>query len=362
MQRISPTLFSLIKVLNNLEIHSGESLGRILNISRNAVWKHINQLIKYQVPIKSWAGRGYQLLEPLILLDKLEIKKILDKENEDNSDLYIEIFGSIPSTNDQVKTQVKTQVRENSVGNSPSNFNEIQCCLAEHQTQGRGRFDRTWVSPFGKNLMLSAKILINKDMSSLGGISLCISLAILKALQELGIFDFAGRLGCKWPNDILYVPPNNSQYVQYAEAQKLSGVLIEAFAEGHGVTELIIGIGLNINMPEEAENLIKKISQPWTSLQKITGKLQDRSQVSALVIKNLKQVLKQFLEFGFESFQEEWSKYDLLLDKKISLKIGDQEVSGISRGVDAFGHLKIEDEYGKIKGYSSGEASVKKNI
>jgi BirA family biotin operon repressor/biotin-[acetyl-CoA-carboxylase] ligase len=347
MRKISPSLFALIQILNNLEVHSGESLSEKLGISRNAIWKHIQQLVKYQVPLKTARGQGYQLLEPLMLLDQSKIERILSPEKLPISIHYLEIYGSISSTNDQVRAFKKPQM------------DQIQCCLAEHQTQGRGRFDRAWVSPFGKNMMLSLRLFLGKDMSSLGGISLCMSLAILNALKELGILNIVaqsgGRLGCKWPNDILYFSDPDSP------AQKLAGILIEAFAEGHGMTELVVGVGLNINMTREISGeSTTQISQAWTSLQEMTGKIQDRSIIVGVLLKHLRQILNRFMEEGFESISQEWSRFDLLLNQSIHLKIGDKVISGIARGVDSSGHLRIEDltGTGNIKTYSAGEASV----
>jgi BirA family biotin operon repressor/biotin-[acetyl-CoA-carboxylase] ligase len=359
MNRISPTLFNLIKILNDLESHSGEALGEVLNISRNAVWKHINQLIKYGIGIRSQRSIGYQLNEPVILLEKAKIqffqnsssafvsplvgetglwRQLKDREgltfqerplNPENPIVpgEIEIFGSISSTNDQVRSLPKPKV------------GELQCCLAEHQTQGRGRFERVWVSPFGANLMLSARVFINQDMSSLGGLSLCISLAILETLK---FFKIDGAL-CKWPNDILY------------QGEKLAGVLIEAYAENYGATELVIGIGLNITMLDvKAE----AFSKPWTSMQKILGSVQERSQIAGVLIRNLSFYLGKFMTQGFESFQEEWAKYDLLKEKMTTLSIGDNKISGIARGVNSSGHLLLEHADKSLKAYSAGEASV----
>ena len=325
MQRISPTLFQLVNQLNNLQIHSGESLAKTLKISRNAVWKHIQQLLKYDIDVSSLHGQGYQLKEPLNLLESIQFSSLLVAPGI--SIQQIEIYGSIASTNDEVRALPKP--REN----------HLVFCLAEHQTQGRGRFERKWISPFGKNIMLSARVFLNKDMSSLGGLSLAISLAIRKTIEDLGI----PGARCKWPNDIYYCD------------KKLSGVLIEAYAESHGLTELVIGIGLNVNMVHSTKT--ESIGKPWTSFQEITSMPHSRTKIALKLIENLSAYLKRFLDHSFENFSDEWKTHDFLKDQFIRLKIGNDEISGVARGTDSLGHLKMEDSEGKIKTYSAGEAS-----
>ncbi len=326
MKKISPILFRLVSFLNDLEIHSGESLAKATGISRNAVWKHIQQLLKYELPIESFSGKGYRLKEPLNLLDLSALLAFQKNHNEGLPIHEIRIYGSIASSNDEVRILPRP----------PENY--LQCCFAEHQTQGRGRFDRKWVSPFGKNLMLSIRLLINRDMSTLGGLSLVVSLAIRQTLENIGIHGAC----CKWPNDIYYGD------------KKLSGVLIEAYAESYGLTELVIGIGLNVNMTHQT---VEDIEKPWTSLQEISSKLQDRSTVGIALIRNLSAYLARFLEKGFEDFQAEWAGVDYLKDQFIHLKIGAQAISGLVTGIDHLGHLKLLESSGQIKSYSAGEAS-----
>jgi BirA family biotin operon repressor/biotin-[acetyl-CoA-carboxylase] ligase len=357
MRRISKRLFRLVECLNQSGIHSGESLAEALGVSRNAVWKHIQQLIKYGVEVESIPGKGYRLNTPISLLSEEGLFHF--KEGEGLPIQSVDIFGSIGSTNDEVRLL------------PPPKENHLICCLAEHQTQGRGRFDRKWVSPFGQNIMLSIRALLNKDMSSLGGITLVMSLAVKKALETFGLFS----VRCKWPNDI------------YVGEKKLAGMLVEVYGESHGLTEIVIGIGLNVNMIVQKENRPSAkfafnedlstaltplfsaqvgfprgsndpIEKPWTSMQALLSSPQDRTQVARALIEVVSLYLNRFLEQGLEGFVSEWSASDALFNQVVTLKVGAQEITGIARGVNSLGHLKIEGQDGKIMSFSSGEASV----
>ena len=321
MKKLAPAFKNLVKILNEGGSHSGNDLSHALSISRNAVWKHIQQLIKCGLPVESSHGQGYQLLSPLILLDEPAIRSAGDLPEA----LPIEIFASIPSTNDAVR-------------DSPSPH-PLQFCLAEHQSQGRGRFGRSWISPFGANIMLSAKWTIARDISTLAGFSLVVSLALRAALAEYGVPD----LYIKWPNDIVY------------HSQKLAGILIEIKAESHGALDVIIGIGLNVNLPDSIQS---EIDRPITSIRHILPGYHDRNRIAGLIIKNLATTIQTFDQHGFAYFRDEWALHDALLDQSIHLMNGDERIEAIARGVNESGHLVVQDQTGALRAFSAGEVSL----
>ncbi|MCX7122633.1 MAG: biotin--[acetyl-CoA-carboxylase] ligase [Gammaproteobacteria bacterium] len=322
MKKLTPVLRSLVKILSDQQRHSGHDLSLLLHVSRNAVWKHINQLIKYGIAIESIQSTGYRLATPLCLLDESEIRSALHDQN-----VEIELLGSVSSTNDFPK-------KEGHVG-------PMQFRLAEHQSKGRGRFSRAWIAPFGANILLSCRFSILQDLSQCGGLSLCVGLSVLKALREFGLEE----LSCKWPNDILY------------RNQKLAGVLIELQGEAHGGMEAIVGIGCNVNMSAE---MLACIDRPSTSMQIILSGVQDRNRIAALLMNALSEYFERFEKGGFSGFLSEWKASDVLQGKEISLHLGASNVKGVVVGVDAFGHLLLLHPSGEIEAYSAGEASLSK--
>lgn len=322
MQKLCPSLQHLVKILNDLQVHSDHTLSQTLNISHKAVWKYINQLHTYGIEIQSFQSSSYCLKHPLYLLNKAEIQEYLTDPT-----VEFTLLGSIPSTNDHFK-------------NRPL-LKNLEFCLAEHQTLGRGRFGRSWVAPFGANILLSCRFLISKDLSRLGGLSLCVGLALIKTLQFFGLKEIT----CKWPNDLLY------------RNQKLAGVLIEVQTKENGTTEAIIGVGLNVNMPAA---VLAKIERPFSSLEKILGTPQDRNKVAALLMNNLCEYLRRFQERGFADFQEEWKVHDALCGQEILLHIGTDFIKGTGAGIDSLGRLLLKLPSNEIQAYSAGEASLSK--
>lgn len=314
-------LLQVVRILSDGHYHDGDSIGELLQITRSAVWKIIQKLLNYQIKIDSVKGKGYALVEPLILLDRAQIQK-------NQPEIEIHLFESIDSTNQYLKTfkQVKSPL----------------VCLAEKQMAGKGRFNRAWHSPFGKNIYFSCLYPFQKDVSELAGLSLLTSLAIVDTLKNFGVGE---GLALKWSNDVMF------------DGKKVSGNLIELQAETHAVCQAIIGIGINVNMLEEEET----IQQPWTSMQKILNQYVDRNALCELLIKNLLDYLNRFNHQGFAPFVKSWNEWDCLVNKHISLTNVNQSFSGRMLGVNEQGYLLLELANGEIRTFSSGETTIMKN-
>jgi BirA family transcriptional regulator, biotin operon repressor / biotin---[acetyl-CoA-carboxylase] ligase len=321
IKKLAAGFVDLVAMLNDGQYHDGTTLGNTLNITRSAVWKTIKKLEGYHINIHSVKGKGYVLKEPLILLNQKIIKKGIIHKN-----CPLQLFETIHSTNDYLKTSM--------------HHNKISLCLAEQQTQGKGRFHRHWHSPFGQNIYLSCSYPFQKDLSELSGLSLVVSLAIAKTLKT---YDLSNWLGIKWPNDIVY------------DHKKISGNLIEIQAESHGASHAIIGIGINVNMIQDE---YCELSQPWTSLRKATGHYVDRNPLCISLINHLMAYLQLFDSKGLSSFTAEWEQFDYLMKRNIALKNGNKIIHGKAIGIDQQGHLMIELENGSLHAFSSGDTSI----
>lgn len=321
MKKINNNLAKLVKVMRDGEFHDGNALGETLNMTRSAVWKMIKKLEKYGVEINSVKGKGYALCEPLILLDAGQIQTGINHQ-----DCAITLFESIDSTNEYLKNIRSKKMR---------------VCVAEQQTSGKGRLNRSWYSPFAQNIYLSCLYPFTKDISELAGLSLVVSLAIASTLRSFGLNE---KLFAKWPNDVLY------------DGSKLSGTLIEVQAESHGACHAVIGIGLNVNMLLDSSH---EITQGWTSMRKITGEYLDRNAVVVKLINDLHDYLQRFSQHGFKDFISEWQHLDCMHGKEITLKNHNETISGIMSGINAQGHLLLKTAEGE-RSFSSGDTSVVK--
>lgn len=322
MKKLSNNLVQIASILSDLKYHDGDSIGMKLGITRSAVWKSIKKLELHGVKVISVKNKGYALNEPLLLLNQSVLKKAIP-----NSNLEIEVFENIDSTSNYLKSNL--------------DLSKTKICIAEVQTNGRGRMGRTWHSPFGQNIYLSYAYHFKKDLSQLNGLSLVVGIAVLSAIKENGI-DVDLKL--KWPNDAIY------------KDQKLIGTLVELQSESYSYTTAIIGIGINVNMLFDTD----KITQNWTSLKQITGKYIDRNQLCIALIHNLNFFLEQFAKYGLKEFLSKWFELDALYNQNVIINNG--EYQGISKGINEFGNLLLELPTGEMLNFSVGEVSIRKAV
>lgn len=321
IKKTSSNFLAIVAILGDGHYHTGEAIGEALQITRSAVWKVIKKLQNYGVKIDSIKGKGYALQEPLVLLDMNEIKSKLT-----NKKLSIALFESVDSTNDYFKSVKQSQ--------------KHPICLAEQQTKGKGRLGRAWFSPFAQNIYLSCLYPFQKDISELAGLSLVITLAMINVLRKHGV-----DAAAKWPNDIV------------VDGKKLSGTLIEVQAESHGTSRAIIGIGVNVNMLSDQQ----EISQAWVSMRKLTGQYHDRNELCADLINELLVYLEKFAAQGFKVFIQEWIGADYLTGQAVAIKNFGESVTGKVVGVNEQGHLLLRLQDGKTQAFSAGDTTLVKS-
>lgn len=326
MKALNQNLVELVKLLNDGLYHDGTSIGEDLKISRAAVWKLIKKLEQYNIPLTCTKGKGYKLESPLALLDMTKLKSQLRHKS-----VQLDILEKTPSTNDYLKSFSKQNKK-------------IIACFSESQTKGKGRLHRQWHSPFAENIYLSVLCPFEKDISELTGLSMVSALAVCHALES--VMDFQEKkLSIKWPNDILI------------EGRKLAGILIEIEAESNAFCQVIIGIGINVNMSHALKN---EIDQAWVSLSKVTDHYIDRNTLATEIIDSLIDYLERFSSHGLEKFHSEWKKRDCLTNAMISVLSGSKKIKGRYLGINHQGHLKLKSETGNILTLSSGDTTLLK--
>jgi BirA family transcriptional regulator, biotin operon repressor / biotin---[acetyl-CoA-carboxylase] ligase len=137
----------------------------------------------------------------------------------------LELFGSIASTNTYLLAQ------------PPPVPQRCRVAIANHQTSGRGRHYRRWVSPPGAGLCLSLAYTFEERPYELPSLTLAIGVGMVDVLKSLGV----DGIKLKWPNDIV------------ALGGKLGGILTEVQSRNDGGATVVTGIGLNIALPDGAE-------------------------------------------------------------------------------------------------------------
>ena len=331
--QISDKQKKILTLLADGEFHSGTELAEAQGVSRSAICKQLRGLSEFGLHHAAVSGKGYRLDKPLELLAHSKINAVLISEQNKALISTLEIHDTLNSTN--------SYLMERSQNNAPSGF----VCFAEHQTAGKGRRGRHWVSPYGSNIYMSILWRFQQGgIASTSGLSLAMGVAVIRALKQLNIND----VGLKWPNDI------------YSQGKKLGGILIEVSGEADGPCAAVIGLGINLFLPETQA---QSITQAWTDLTKITGENPlIRNKLAGAILNHILSIVNGFEQVGIKAYLDEWRSYDCLKGHMATLYIGQQQIKGIVEGIDDNGLLLIKRADGSIQAFASGEVSFNASL
>ena len=220
---------------------SGEAMAAALGLSRNAVWKAINDLRKLGYQIDAISNKGYRLSKGTDIISKQGILSYFNKDKADMLSDNILIYDTLESTNKLAK--------EKAISGSPNG----SLIIAKQQSLGKGRRDHLFYSPEGgiyMSIILSPDFLptLDKDViTAYTGVSVC------KAIEEL----------C----DIIPgIKPINDLFVN---GRKICGILTESGIEYEtGLVQwIVVGIGINFDtdvnsFPTDLQEIIGTLFTP----------------------------------------------------------------------------------------------------
>jgi BirA family biotin operon repressor/biotin-[acetyl-CoA-carboxylase] ligase len=213
------------------------------------------------------------------------------------------------------------------------------CIVAREQTAGRGRLDRTWQSPKDAGLYLSIVLRPAIEMNKWPLLSLTSALAVSDALVRACSL----KPDIKWPNDVC------------VNDRKLCGILAETIETPTGPAA-IIGIGINLKRTA----LTDELRQTATSIEEVTGSDPDTASV-------LHELLKAFGERydilqssdGFEHTIREWcASSSYAYERRVRVALENEMLTGITRGLDIDGALRVETDDGQIKIVHAGDVTA----
>ncbi len=227
--------------------------------------------------------------------------------------------------------------------------------LADHQTAGRGRLNRTWQAPPGSSILMTIGLpLAGLSAERRSLLTTCLALAVTDATQELGI----EQVRIKWPNDLVCDATAVAGAAVDADGTaagvdgigpgyfKLGGILAELH-QIPGVGDCaLLGLGLNVNWPEVPTELLGIA----TSLNKISG-----HQVSCedLVINLLQSLDAQWLPILEESDSDLTVLFDTYrsrsgsLGRRVRVTLPQGELVGLATNVTIDGALLLLDDAGR---------------
>lgn len=298
---------------------SGKELAASVGMTKNTVWKAVKELRDDGYAIFAVANKGYCLTNENDALSEKAIHPFL------KTTLYgrnMDVFKTIDSTNNFAKSLARLGMPDGTT------------VIADQQTEGRGRTDKSFYSPSNLGIYMSIVVRpkISVDYSLM--LTSCAAVAVSEAIENV-----AGvKTGIKWVNDI------------YIGEKKVCGILTEARIniEAGGLDYAVIGIGLNVL----TENFPKEIRDTATSLFLETGKDISRVRLVAEILNCLEERINNI---SSKSFIEDYKKRSILIGRDIAVTRGSEEFNATVLGIDEFGHLVIESENDELIALNSGQ-------
>ena len=211
--------------------------------------------------------------------------------------------------------------------------------LAAHQTAGRGRAGRSWLSAPGATLTFSLAWKLQGPLARLAGLPLAVGVILAEALARLDL-----PVQLKWPNDVL------------RDGAKLGGILIETRAaqgQSQGIWA-VIGIGINLLLPPQLETQIGRAVADAPKLAHM-----DRHQLMAVLASALADGLAEFDGAGFAAFRARWNALHAHQGQSVTLtEQGRLLHEGRAAGVDALGRLLLDTAGGRLE-IVSGDVTLR---
>lgn len=316
--------FAVLRLLTEERFRSGAEIGAALGLSRSMVWRAVRELEAHAVKVFKVRGRGYRLRSRFDALDAGAIARDFGRRH---ADLRIELLDECDSTNARLAARA--------AAGAPSGT-ALAC---ELQRAGRGRRGRSWYSGLGTSLTFSLLWRFERGAGALGGLSLAVGVACIRAFRALGLDDVA----LKWPNDLV------------RGDGKLGGILIELTGDALGPTVAVIGIGVNVRIPEGAR---RAIGQPVADLS--GARAPSRNALLGELLAALAAALPVFARQGFGPFRGEWLRHHAYHGRRVRLIVPPRRtVEGVATDIADDGALVVATRSG-VERFHSAEVSLRK--
>ena len=304
---------------------SGPQLAQSLNISRVAVWKHIEALKQAGYDIVAVKGKGYRLLNA----EQVIIPSLIRKHLHDSrwgSPLY-----------SAVQTE-STNLWARQLQDLAPLIRAVVLVSSSMQTVCRGRMVLKWSSPpWGLYFSIILRPTLDLQRASL--LSLVLAVACARSLQKFINYP----CGIKWPNDVMI------------NGLKTGGILLEASGEMDSLAYVVAGVGINVNLtPPDLPVEVRSLA---TSLTAVTGQNYDINLLAAHLLNDLQQDYDFFLQEGFPPFLEAYKQHCIHLLQPISVNTGKCRIKVIIKEIDDNFNLLIEVD-GKLLPISTGDVQL----
>jgi BirA family biotin operon repressor/biotin-[acetyl-CoA-carboxylase] ligase len=224
----------------------------------------------------------------------------------------IHILTETPSTNTLALTLAESEEPHGTV------------ILAEHQTAGKGRLGRSWISPPHKNIYCSLILRDSRLQKHVTWIPLVTGLALSEAIHTTHTI----TTSLKWPNDIL------------VGTKKIGGILCESTSRGNTTGALIVGVGVNVNSNQD--DFPSELQDHTTSVLQASGQLTNRNTLLACMFNHLEKWYDQLVSHNIDAVHVAYSAACSTLGLHVRCMLtGTREIEGRATAIGRDGALQL---------------------
>lgn len=208
-----------------------------------------------------------------------------------------------------------------------NNLDDKTVVHALRQTNGRGRFNRSWVDLGENNLFFSIILKPDKSyLSLLPNFTQYACLALCKILENYGT-----NPKIKWPNDVMI-----------DGERKISGILSETVMRSGELEGLVIGIGINLNAKKEDVDAIA--DRVATSLNIEICKDINMESFLNEFLNEFFSNYDNFLRHGFSYIKNEYIKRSCFIGKDLTVQVLNDVKTGYAEGITDDGELVLRNK------------------
>lgn len=201
--------------------------------------------------------------------------------------------------------------------------------VADHQTAGRGRLGRAWQAPPGSSLLVS--ILVRPEITPSSGhlVTTALGIAAAEACRD---HDVPARL--KWPNDLVVE--------HHGGTRKLSGMLSEALLDGEALAAVVLGIGINVNWPDDLPAELEDIA---VAMNHVVGHDVSRPDVLSHLLRRFDHWYGEITTAdGRGRMIGRYRELSATIGSRVQIDLGGESVVGDAIDINADGHLLVVDD------------------
>lgn len=213
--------------------------------------------------------------------------------------------------------------------------------VAEHQTAGRGRLDRSWEAPPRSGLTFSVLLRPGVEAARWPWLPLLTGHAVTKALRADG-YDAA----VKWPNDVLLG--------KGADERKVAGILVER-VETEAGPAAVVGIGVNVGMTAAELPVPEATSLALAN----GGDVPDRTDLLLLLLQTLWEAYDAWQAGGDEAARHLAASYAAgcaTVGRDVSVALpGGEALTGRAVEIDPHGRLVVSTGQGEPTAVGAGD-------